>query len=125
MPAHEDPDFDHLPRLTLAEVERRGRGLGANDPVLLVVDGRVFDVSKGRGFYGPGGAYHVLAGRDATRAFALDTTDERVVLERPGDTSDLSATQMLRVDGWLDKLEAKYPVVGVVVPASAEGKSKL
>ncbi|KAJ2767641.1 Dihydrodipicolinate synthase [Coemansia nantahalensis] len=34
-------------------------------PILIALDGKVYDVSAGRGFYGPGGAYSVFAGRDA------------------------------------------------------------
>lgn len=35
----------------------------------LFVGGQVFDVSFGGGsFYGPGGTYHFMAGKDASRA---------------------------------------------------------
>lgn len=44
-------------------------GSKADLPVYLAVNGTIFDVSAGRDVYGPGGAYHFFAGRDATRAF--------------------------------------------------------
>ncbi|KAJ6822479.1 hypothetical protein M6B38_351115 [Iris pallida] len=44
---------------------------GTNEglPILLGILGSVFDVTKGRSHYGPGGGYHHFAGRDASRAF--------------------------------------------------------
>ena len=45
-----------LPRYTMREVRQYiGRDGG---PVLMAVDGLVFDVTDGRSFYGPGGCYH-------------------------------------------------------------------
>ncbi|GAB1738975.1 hypothetical protein NU219Hw_g3743t1 [Hortaea werneckii] len=38
-------------------------------PVLLALNGTIYDVSEGRRVYGPGGSYHVFAGRDAARGF--------------------------------------------------------
>ncbi|KEF53199.1 uncharacterized protein A1O9_10647 [Exophiala aquamarina CBS 119918] len=44
-------------------------GSDPNKPIYLAINGKIFDVSAGRHTYGPGGSYHVFAGRDATRAF--------------------------------------------------------
>ena len=42
-------------------------GEKADEPILLAMDGFVYDVSSGRDdFYGPGQPYHDLAGKDAS-----------------------------------------------------------
>ncbi|KAG0759387.1 hypothetical protein G6F29_004453 [Rhizopus arrhizus] len=38
-------------------------------PIYLAIDGEVFDVTKGRGWYGKGGSYHHFSGKDAARAY--------------------------------------------------------
>ncbi|MDI1487697.1 MAG: hypothetical protein OHK93_006968 [Ramalina farinacea] len=38
-------------------------------PILLALNGTIYDVSASPHTYGPGGGYHFFAGRDATRAF--------------------------------------------------------
>jgi predicted heme/steroid binding protein len=38
-------------------------------PIFLAINGTVFDVSASSHTYGPGGSYHIFAGRDATRAY--------------------------------------------------------
>ena len=35
-------------------------------PIYLAFEGKVYDVTAGKKFYEPGGAYHYLAGTDAT-----------------------------------------------------------
>lgn len=42
-----------------------------DSPSIVALDGEVFDVSTGKGptTYGPGGSYHIFAGRDAARAY--------------------------------------------------------
>ena len=45
-------------------------GTDTSKPLYLGCNGLVFDVSNARGFYGPGAAYGVFAGRDASRGLA-------------------------------------------------------
>jgi predicted heme/steroid binding protein len=44
-------------------------GTDESKPVYLAINGTIYDVSKGRHTYGPGGSYHVFAGCDAARAY--------------------------------------------------------
>lgn len=38
-------------------------------PIYLALNGTIYDVSSARQTYGPGGSYHVFAGKDAARGF--------------------------------------------------------
>ncbi|KAG6308166.1 hypothetical protein E4U45_002166 [Claviceps purpurea] len=44
-------------------------GRDPSKPLLLAINGTIYDVSNGRRMYGPGGSYHFFAGRDAARGF--------------------------------------------------------
>ncbi|ONL94622.1 BTB/POZ domain-containing protein NPY2 [Zea mays] len=57
------------PRLWMVEELSVYNGTNEELPILLAILGSVFDVTKGRSHYGPGGGYHHFAGRDASRAF--------------------------------------------------------
>lgn len=93
-------------------------------PVYLAVRGRVFDVSRGRNFYGPGGPYANFAGRDASRGLALGSFDEVVLtkdLDGPLDRlDDLGADEMEALQGWEEKFLEKYLVVGRLAAAGQE-----
>lgn len=86
-------------------------------PVYLSVAGKVFDVSKGRDFYGPGGPYEIFAGRECGAALATMSFDEALL-------DDLAACETLGVGdkaelhNWLEKFEHYrcYPVKGRLVP---------
>ena len=82
--------------------------------IYIALDGVVYDVSESVGFYGPGGSYHVFAGRDATRGLACGIKTEEFVLERPGEIDDLTALQSMKLDDWIDVFESKYPIVGEI-----------
>ncbi len=41
-------------------------GSGKYQQILLAFEGNIYDVSSGSAYYAPGGAYHFLAGTDAT-----------------------------------------------------------
>ncbi|KAL1958283.1 hypothetical protein VTO42DRAFT_4791 [Malbranchea cinnamomea] len=91
-------------------------------PVYLAVRGRVFDVTPGRNFYGPGGPYANFAGRDATRGLACQSFDEEMLtkdLHGPlDDLKDLNEEQLENLRGWEERFLEKYLVVGKLV---AEG----
>ncbi|KQK23031.1 membrane-associated progesterone-binding protein 4 [Brachypodium distachyon] len=57
------------PRLWTLEELSIYNGTDEGLPILLGILGSVFDVTKGRSHYGPGGGYHHFSGRDASRAF--------------------------------------------------------
>ncbi|CAK7245645.1 MAG: Dihydrodipicolinate synthase [Sporothrix thermara] len=88
-------------------------------PVFLAVRGRVFDVSSGRNFYGPGGPYENFAGRDASRGLASHSFDEEMLtkdLDGPLDPLDDMTPDMLEaLQGWEERFESKYLVVGRLV----------
>jgi membrane-associated progesterone receptor component len=49
-----------MKEFTLEELSRFREG----EKIYLALGGKVYDVTKSAMFYGPGGAYHVFAGRD-------------------------------------------------------------
>jgi len=85
-------------------------------PVYLAVRGKVYDVSSGRNFYGPGGPYENFAGRDATRGLACQSFDEDMLtkdLDGPlDDCKDLDKDQIENLSGWIERFDEKYLVVG-------------
>jgi len=46
-------------------------GVDPTKPILLALDGLVYDVTAGREFYQPGGSYHDLAGKDSSNELHL------------------------------------------------------
>ena len=98
---------------------------GANNmPVYLAVRGRVFDVTSGRNFYGPGGPYENFAGRDASRGLALGSFDEEMLtkdLRAPLDKlEDLGPEEMGALRDWEERFEEKYLIVGKLVAVEDE-----
>lgn len=111
-PATEPPaQTDFVPR-TLCKFN------GKDDPkVYLAIQGTVFDVTAGKGFYGPGGPYENFAGRDASRGLALNSFDPAVLtpLDEPLDTLEsLSAEEKESLLNWKTHFENKYIVVGTL-----------
>jgi membrane-associated progesterone receptor component len=91
----------------------------ADKPIYFAVRGRVFDVSPGRGFYGPGGMYENFAGRDATRGLACQSFDEEMLtkdLDGPLDALEgLTPENMENLQGWEERFLSKYDVIGKLV----------
>ncbi|RZC67639.1 hypothetical protein C5167_011335 [Papaver somniferum] len=74
-------------------------------PILLGILGSVFDVTKGRSHYGPGGGYHHFAGRDASRAFVSGNfTGDGLTDSLHG----LSSVEVKSVVDWRDFYNRSY-----------------
>jgi len=67
--------------------------------IYLAILGQVFDVTKKKDTYGPGGSYAFFAGRDGTRAFTTGEFKEEGLTD---DTTGLSTKQLLDIQHWFD-----------------------
>ena len=96
-------------------------------PVYLAVRGKVFDVTPGRNFYGPGGPYENFAGRDATRGLACGSFDEDMLtkdLEGPlDDLNGLGNDELQALQDWEDRFTEKYMIVGKLISSEERRKS--
>ncbi|CAI5996679.1 unnamed protein product [Closterium sp. NIES-64] len=75
------------------------------------IRGKIYDVTRGKHFYGPGGPYEVFAGKEASRAFAKMSTDPK---DAVGDLTGLTYSEMETLRDWESSLQFKYDVVGSV-----------
>ncbi|KAL4237464.1 hypothetical protein ACF0H5_002181 [Mactra antiquata] len=79
-------------------------------PIYLGFKGVVFDVTKGKHFYGKESEYNKLVGKDASRAHALWSLDEKDMIH---DLSGLNDNQLEGLDEvYKGTYLAKYPIVG-------------
>lgn len=102
------PDPVQVGEITLEQL----RAYDGKDPaksILIAIRGKVYDVSRGRLFYGPQGPYSLFAGRDASRALALMSFD---LNDLTGDLEGLSPDELEVLQDWEEKFKERYPVVG-------------
>ncbi|GAA6024063.1 hypothetical protein JCM11491_001620 [Sporobolomyces phaffii] len=100
--------------VTLSETElRRYDGADPTRPIYLAIDGDVYDVTAGRDSYGPGGAYHIFAARDAARAFVTGCFETHLTHDLRG----LTEKELASLKHWKQFYEthAKYRKVGRVM----------
>lgn len=87
-------------------------GSDPEKPLLMAIKGQIYDVSRSRMFYGPGGPYALFAGRDASRALALMSFDRQ---DLTGNIEGLSASELEALQDWEYKFMEKYVKVGQLV----------
>lgn len=114
-----EPELPPMKKRDMTPEEiRKYDGTGEDGRVLVAVNGKVFDVTKGRNFYGPGGPYHAFAGHDASRGLATFS------VERPkdgyDDLSDLNPMEMESVREWEMQFTEKYHYVGRLLKPGEE-----
>jgi len=93
-----------------------------NGRILLAIAGTVFDVTAGRGFYGPDGMYGNFAGRDASRGMAKQSFDLEMLtpIDQPLDKlEDLTPEEIENMKGWIEHFTNKYIVCGRLVENDA------
>jgi len=107
--------------MTLSELKVwDGESEQCSGRICVAVNGKIFDVTKGRKFYGPGGPYSGFAGRDASRGLATFSVD--VVPEDYDDLSDLKPSELEQVKEWELQFNEKYEYVGrVLKPGETRG----
>ena len=88
---------------------RRYDGSDPTKPLLLAVRGHVYDVGRGRDFYGPGGPYGMFAGKDCTRALAKVAFDPELFT---GDLEGLDRDELDKLEEWIEMFDGKYRRVG-------------
>ncbi|XP_028397441.1 membrane-associated progesterone receptor component 2-like [Dendronephthya gigantea] len=93
-----------------------------NERVLLAVCGKVFDVTKGRSFYGPGGPYSAFGGHDASRGLATFSADTSAVKGEYDDLSDLNSMQLESLKEWEMQFMERYDHVGSLLKPGEKPK---
>lgn len=86
-------------------------GNNPEKPLLMAIKGQIYDVSQSRMFYGPGGPYALFAGKDASRALAKMSFEEK---DLTGDISGLGPFELEALQDWEYKFMGKYVKVGTI-----------
>lgn len=106
------------PRVPLPEAEERDYvlselaaydGADPRKPLLIGIRGQVYDVTRGRDFYGPGGPYATFAGKDCTRALAKVSFEAELFT---GNTDGLEPDELAKLEEWIEMFEGKYRRIG-------------
>lgn len=86
-------------------------GSDPKKPLLMAIKGQIYDVSQSRMFYGPGGPYALFAGKDASRALAKMSFEEK---DLTGDIEGLGPFELDALQDWEYKFMGKYVKVGQI-----------
>ncbi|ONK71367.1 uncharacterized protein A4U43_C04F7820 [Asparagus officinalis] len=86
-------------------------GSDSKKPLLMAIKGQIYDVTQSRMFYGPGGPYALFAGKDASRALAKMSFEQK---DLTGDISGLGPFELEALQDWEYKFMSKYVKVGTV-----------
>ncbi|XP_024124788.1 neudesin [Oryzias melastigma] len=97
-------------RLFTEEELRQYDGSEEHRPIYMAVKGVVFDVTKGKEFYGKNAPYNALTGKDSSRAVAKMSLNPE---DLTSDTTGLTEEQLQSLQNIFEgTYKAKYPIVG-------------
>ncbi|KAI5474664.1 cytochrome b5 [Pseudohyphozyma bogoriensis] len=82
------------------------------NPIYVAIKGSIFDVSAKKEMYGPGGGYHVFAGKDGSRGLGKSSLKPEDAVP---DYSVLNESESGVLDDWVKYFTKRYNIVGKVV----------
>jgi len=87
-------------------------GSDPSKPIYVSIKGTVFDVTHKKETYGPGGSYHVFAGKDGSKGLGMSSLkpDDAVP-----DYSGLDAKDMKTLNDWHSFFSKRYNIVGRII----------
>ena len=103
-----------LPEFSLSQLTRFN-GSTETGEIYVALNGKIFDVSDDRRHYKAKGSYRMLAGRDASRAFATLSFDADSLRSNYDDLSDINEIQKSNLCEWETIFKQKYNVIGKLV----------
>lgn len=103
-----------LPEYSLSQLNCYN-GSTEGGKIYVALNGKIFDVSEDRKQYNPGGSYKMLAGRDASRAFATLSFEGDSLRSDYDDLSDINDIQRSNLSEWENIFSQKYSIVGRMV----------
>jgi len=86
-------------------------GKDPDKPVYISIKGTVFDVTRKRDTYGPGGSYSIFAGKDGSRGLGLSSLKPEDAVP---DWSTLEEKDRKVLDDWHAFFTKRYNIVGRV-----------
>ncbi|KAF7987478.1 hypothetical protein HCN44_003240 [Aphidius gifuensis] len=110
MPVEQTPELPKIRRDFTVEELKKYDGKGSDGRILVAVNGSVYDVTRGKRFYGPDGPYSAFGGRDASRGLA--TFSVVPGKDEYDDLSDLDTTEMNSILEWEEQFKERYDYVG-------------
>ena len=106
-------DETHI-RLFTAEELLKYNGEENSNGLFLAILGDVFNVEKGKNHYGPGGSYHIFAGRDASRSFITGEFEDakKGTLDH---VLSLTPAELVSLKKWRDFYSTDYGFEGRLI----------
>ncbi|KAJ4963484.1 hypothetical protein NE237_023423 [Protea cynaroides] len=99
-----------LGEMTVVELKAYD-GWDPEKSLLIAIKGQIYDVSQSRKFYGAGGPYALFGGKEASRALATLSFEEKIFT---GDISGLNSSELDNLRDWENKFMDKYVKVGTI-----------
>ena len=104
---------------------RRYDGSDESRPIMMAIQGIVFDVSSGANFYSKAGPYNQLVGKDASLAVGLMSL-EQADLDAEDDISELDAQGLEDLNTvFYETYVRKYPILGLATDSRAIPPGKI